>query len=149
MRDFVLGLLSGDGDWPATRSADLRRVDLDVLLEDDVRNALMRLNPEIAEEPSRADEVLYRLRGITLSARSTGLVPANEEFRAWLSGEKAMPYGPEHQHVPVALIDFDNLSRNTYRVATEVTFRHVGLPAYCGACVRWRCIVTHGQFRRG
>lgn len=124
VRDFVLSLLSGDGDWPATRGTDLGRVDLDVLLEDDVRNALVRLNPEIAEEPSRADEVLYRLRGITLSARSTGLVPANEEFRAWLLGEKAMPYGQEHQNVPVTLIDFDNLSRNTYRVATDVTFRH-------------------------
>ncbi|MBF6333303.1 type I restriction endonuclease subunit R [Nocardia transvalensis] len=125
VQSFVLQLLSkNDGPWPAVRGPELERSELDVLVDSDVRNALIRLNPEIAEEPSRADEVLYRLRGITLSARSSGLVRANEEFREWLLGEKSLPYGSDHQHVPIRLIDFQNLSRNTYTSSTEVTFRH-------------------------
>src|SRR5262245_61964870 len=120
VQSFVLELLSGDGGaWPTVRGPDLERSELDVLIDDDVRKALLRLNPEIAEEPSRAEEVLYRLRGITLSARSSGLVRANEEFREWLLGEKSLPYGRDHQHVPIRLIEFRNLSRNTYAVSTE------------------------------
>ena len=125
VQSFVLELLSGNGGaWPTLRGPDLERSELDVLVDNDVRSALLRLNPEIAEEPSRADEVLYRLRGITLSARSSGIVRANEEFREWLLGEKSLPYGREHQYVPVRLIDFQNLSRNTYTLSAEVTFRH-------------------------
>ena len=45
-----------------------------------LREALIRLNPEIAAQPDRADEVLYKLRAIVLSVRSDGLVQANEEF---------------------------------------------------------------------
>ncbi len=64
-----------------------------------LREALIRLNPEIAAEPDRADEVLYRLRAILLVVRSDGLVRANEEFTAWLHGERSMPFGPNGEHV--------------------------------------------------
>jgi hypothetical protein len=38
-----------------------------VLVEALLREALIRLNPEIAEKPDRADEVIYKLRAILLS----------------------------------------------------------------------------------
>ena len=39
------------------------------MVESMVKAALIRLNPEIAEEPNRADEVIYKLRSLILSAQ--------------------------------------------------------------------------------
>jgi type I restriction enzyme R subunit len=58
--------------------------------------------------------VLYKLRAIVLSVRSDGLIRANEEFTAWLRGERSMPFGKDGEHVTVRLVDFDDLSRNQY-----------------------------------
>nr|WTA70834.1 HsdR family type I site-specific deoxyribonuclease [Micromonospora sp. NBC_00855] len=122
---LALDLLSAaDGGWRLVRGIELDRSELDVVVESEVRQALVRLNPEIAADPARADEVIYQLRGIILSARSAGLVRANEEFRHWLLGEKSMPFGRDHQHVTVKLIEFDDPSRNSYSISSEVTFRH-------------------------
>lgn len=109
--------------WRRVASADIPRQHQDVLVESWVREALMRLNPEIAAQPDRADEVLYKLRAIVLSVRSDGLVRANEEFTAWLRGERSMPFGQNNEHVPVRLIDFDNLDQNQYVVTQQFTFR--------------------------
>ena len=71
----------------------------DVMVEPWVREALIRLNPEIAAQPDRADEVIYNLRACILSVQADGLVRANENFMAWLRGEKTMPFGPHGEHV--------------------------------------------------
>jgi len=102
-----------------------------VFIEAYLREALIRLNPEIAAQPERADEVLYKLRAIVLSVRSDGLIRANEEFTAWLRGERSMPFGENNQHVTIHLIDFGDPSlhsgqasdNNQYIASTQVTFR--------------------------
>ena len=95
----------------------------DVFIETYLREALIRLNPEIASQPERADEVLYKLRAIVLSVRSDGLIRANEEFTAWLRGDRSMPFGINNEHVTVKLIDYDDLDQNQYIVTTQYTFR--------------------------
>lgn len=45
--------------WRRVASADIPRQHQDVLIESWVREALIRLNPEISAQPDRADEVLY------------------------------------------------------------------------------------------
>ncbi len=109
--------------WRRLASADFPRQPQDVLVESWVREALIRLNPEITAQPDRADEVLYRLRAIVLSVRSDGLIRANEEMMAWIRGERSMPFGQNNEHVPVRLIDFDNLEQNQYVVTQQFTFR--------------------------
>lgn len=109
--------------WRRLASADFPRQPQEVLVESWVREALIRLNPEIAAQPDRADEVLYRLRAIVLSVRSDGLIRANEEMMAWIRGERSMPFGQNNEHVPVRLIDFDNLEQNQYVVTQQFTFR--------------------------
>ncbi|HBP6821570.1 TPA: HsdR family type I site-specific deoxyribonuclease [Pseudomonas aeruginosa] len=109
--------------WRRVASAEIPRQHQDVLVESWVREALIRLNPEIAAQPDRADEVLYKLRAIVLAVRSDGLIRANEEFTAWLRGERSMPFGHNNEHVPVRLIDFDNLDQNQYVVTQQFTFR--------------------------
>ena len=42
-----------------------------------------------------------------MGVRSDGLVKANEEFAAWLNGERSMPFGESGEHVTIRLIDFE------------------------------------------
>ena len=94
VRDFVRDLIESD-DVQFVPGNSLPRQAGDVLLENQVKEALVRLNPEIGADPQRADEVLYHLRAIVQSARHTpNPVVANEEFAAWLTGQKSMPFGP-------------------------------------------------------
>lgn len=105
--------------WRFVPDEELPRQHSEVLVESMVRDALIRLNPEIKAQPDRADEVLYRLRTIPLSVRSEGLVRANELFAEWLRGEKSMPFGERGEHTQVALIDFEDLSNNDYVVTSQ------------------------------
>ena len=116
------GRVSGLG-WHYIRPGDLPREPQEALVEPYLRDALIRLNPDIAANPSRAEDVLYRLRAIVMGVRSDGLVKANEEFAAWAQGERSMPFGPNGEHVTVRLIDFDDIEQNTYVVTQQLTFR--------------------------
>ena len=109
--------------WRYAAPAEVPRQIQEVLVEPWLRDALIRLNPEIAAQPDRADEVLYKLRAIVLSVRSDGLIRANEEMTAWMRGERSMPFGPNNEHVPVRLIDFDDLKQNHFVVTQQYTYR--------------------------
>lgn len=119
---FIRDLLKSMG-WTFVDRDKLPRQPLDVLVESHLREALIRLNATIAERPERADEVLYRLRAANMTVRNTGLVKANEEFAAWLLGERSMPFGENGEHVTIRLIDFDNLKNNRFVVTQQFTFR--------------------------
>ena len=67
-------------DWKFKSAEQLGRGINEVMVEADVKAALMRLNPEIKAKPELADEVIYRLRAILISVNQIGLVKANEEF---------------------------------------------------------------------
>jgi type I restriction enzyme R subunit len=109
--------------WRFVAPTGVPRQIQEVLVEPWLRDALIRLNPEIAVQPDRADEVLYKLRAIVLSVRSDGLIRANEEMTAWMRGERSMPFGNNSEHVPVRLIDLDDLSQNLYIVTQQYTYR--------------------------
>ncbi|MBT4101167.1 MAG: HsdR family type I site-specific deoxyribonuclease [Gemmatimonadetes bacterium] len=114
--------MSGLG-WHYLSHHDLPRQPQEALVEDHLREALIRLNPTIAANPDRVDDVLSRLRAIIMAVRSDGLVKANEEFAAWLNGEKSMPFGENGVHVTIKLIDFDDLEQNQYVVTQQYTFQ--------------------------
>ena len=116
------GQLSGLG-WHYLSHENLPRQPQEALVEDHLRDALIRLNPVIAAQPDHADDVLYRLRAIIMGVRSDGLVKANEEFAAWLVGDKSMPFGENGEHVTIKLIDFEDLKQNQYVVTQQYTFR--------------------------
>ncbi len=109
--------------WRYVTPTEVPRQIQEVLVESWLRDALIRLNAEIAAQPDRADEVLYKLRAIVLSVRSDGLIRANEEMTAWMRGERSMPFGPNNEHVAVRLIDFDNPKQNQYIVTQQYTYR--------------------------
>ncbi|MDT0552111.1 type I restriction endonuclease subunit R [Urechidicola vernalis] len=105
--------------WKFKSSNEIQRGVNEVLVESDLKEALIRLNPEIGVNPILADEVIYKLRTVLIAVNQVGLVKANEEFFKWLTGEKTMPFGENNRHVPVRLIDFDDLSNNSYIVTNQ------------------------------
>ncbi|WP_029586372.1 type I restriction endonuclease subunit R [Bradyrhizobium sp. URHD0069] len=116
------GRVSGLG-WHFIGPADLPRQPQEVLVGSQLSDALIRLNPAVAASPSRVEDVLYRLRAIIMSARSDGLVKANEEFAAWLLGERSMPFGQNGEHVTICLVDFDRIENNSFVVTQQFTIR--------------------------
>ncbi len=109
--------------WEYVPAADVPRQWGDVMVETWLREALINLNPEIAAEPDRADEVIYNLRAILLAVQADGLVRANENFMAWLRGEKTMPFGKNGEHVPVRLVDAANPANNNLVVTNQWTYQ--------------------------
>jgi type I restriction enzyme R subunit len=109
--------------WEYVPAIDVFRQLGDVMVESWLRQALIRLNPEIATQPDRADEVIYALRAILLSVQADGLVRANENFMSWLRGEKTMPFGPNGEHVPVRLVDAENPANNQLVVTNQWVFQ--------------------------
>lgn len=110
--------------WLYQTPEELNRGVNEVLVESDLKEALIRLNPEIKLSPDLADEVIYKLRAILISVNQVGLVKANEEFFKWMTGEKTMPFGENNRHVPVRLIDFDDLTNNRYVVTNQYRIHH-------------------------
>lgn len=108
--------------WAYIHGPSLERSTADVLLESVLAGALVRLNPDIAAQPDRADEVIYKLRAI-VSGVGSGLVGANEELMSWVRGEQSMPFGPDGAHVTIKLIDFDDVGLNTFIVSNQVTVK--------------------------
>lgn len=110
--------------WVYKAANDIPRGVNEVLVEPELKDALIRLNPEIRQNPALADEVIYKLRAVLLMVNQVGLVKCNEEFFKWLTGEKTMPFGENNRHVPVRLVDFDTLSNNSYVVTHQYRIHH-------------------------
>ncbi len=109
--------------WRFLAPRHLARLPHEVMVEGHVREALIRLNPAIAAQPDRAEDVLHRLRSILMAVRKDGLVNANEEFTAWLRGNRSMPFAEGGEHAAIDLIDFSDLERNQYVVTTKFIYR--------------------------
>jgi len=111
-------------EWVYQSPEQLNRGVNEVLVESALKASLIQLNPEIAAKPELADEVIYKLRAILISVNQVGLVKANEEFFKWMVGDKTMPFGENNRHVPVKLIDFDDLSQNSYSITNQFRIHH-------------------------
>ena len=109
--------------WNYVPGVQVPRQPGDVMVESWLREALLRLNPEIAAQPDRADEVIYALRATILSVQADGLVRANENFMAWLRGEKTMPFGHNGEHVSVRLVDTVQPANNRLTVVNQWTYQ--------------------------
>lgn len=112
------------GFWQYKSPQELNRSVNEVLLESELKESLIRLNPEIRNNPDLADEVIYKLRAILISVHQVGLVRANEEFFKWLQCDKTMPFGENNRHVPVRLIDFEELKNNSFIATTQFRIHH-------------------------
>ena len=97
-----------------------------VFVEADLLAALRRLNPDIDAVPARAAEIVKELRRLVLAADNDGLVETNKSLAQWLRGLRTHKFVDATQHVPVKLIDFENLGNNRLVVSDEVTYGTIG-----------------------
>ncbi|MFX0573123.1 type I restriction endonuclease subunit R [Nocardia nepalensis] len=115
-------LTSDDLGWEHIRGTDLQRLPTSVLLEEHVRDALIRLNPLIKRDPRRVDEIIPKLRAVILSVGEDGLLGSNSKMLDWLKGQITHRFVGTRRAVSIRLIDFDNPRSNSRIVSDEVVF---------------------------
>lgn len=118
---MVLSSLSSNG-WKYIPADELPRTYSDVMVEPMVKDALIRLNPEIAAEPSRADEVIYKLRTLILTVQPHDLVTQNELFKKLVFEENAFPFGKDGRMIPIRFfgtLKKEDLALNEYVVTNQ------------------------------
>jgi type I restriction enzyme R subunit len=113
----------GGVKWKYVQADLLQRDITEVLVENELKDALCRLNPIIADNPDKADEVIHKLRAILITVSNVGLVRANEEFAKWLRNEVTLPIGLNNEHVTICLIDFENLKNNSFVLSNQLKVR--------------------------
>lgn len=113
----------GNVKWKYIQPELLQRNITDIFLEKELKESLIRLNPAISDNPERAEEIIRKLRAVLISVGNVGLVRANEEFSRWLRGEITMPLGKNHEHVPVCLIDFEEINNNSFILTNQFKIR--------------------------
>ena len=114
--------------WKYIPADQLRRDLTDVMVEPMVKDALIRLNPEIAEEPSRADEVIYKLRAMLQPFPHDNLVSQNEAFKKKLFEENSYPFGKDGKPTPITFFGTmtkDQLAKNEYVVTNQWVYPSV------------------------
>ncbi|CAN5681818.1 HsdR family type I site-specific deoxyribonuclease [soil metagenome] len=109
--------------WKYVQADLLQRDITEVFVEKELKEALCRLNPDIAAHPERAEEVIHKLRAILITVNNVGLVRANEEFSKWLRNEITLPIGKNNEHVAIRLIDFDVLKNNSFILSNQYRIR--------------------------
>ena len=121
IEQMIISTLRGNG-WTYIPAEDLPRNYSDVMVEPMVKDALIRLNPEIAEEPSRADEVIYKLRTVILSVQPRNLITQNELFKKMVFEENAYPFGKDGRMIPIRFFGTmkkEDLALNEYVVTNQ------------------------------
>jgi type I restriction enzyme, R subunit len=121
IEQMVLTSLKNNG-WKYIPTEELQREYSDVMVETMIKEALIRLNPEIAEEPSRADEVIYKLRTLILTVQPHNLVTQNELFKKMVFEENSYPFGKDGRMIPIRFFGTmtkEDLLLNEYVVTNQ------------------------------
>ena len=105
--------------WKYRAAAGIGRPERSVLLEGQLKEALMRLNPVIAENPNYADTVVYRLRTLITTVRPHDLITQNEQFRKLVFEQNSFPFGKDGRSVSIKFFDYDNIGNNDFVVTNQ------------------------------
>lgn len=127
VESMLLATLKANG-WKYIPAEQLPRSHSDVMVEPMVKEALIRLNPEIAAEPSRADEVIYKLRSLILAVRPHNLVTQNELFKKLVFEENSYPFGKDGRMTPIRFFGTmtkEALEQNEYIVTNQWIYPQV------------------------
>lgn len=111
-----------DNGWKYISREHLDREQNDVIVDSLLKNALIKLNPEIQEDTDRADEVIHKLRTIILSVQPHNLIAQNEIFKKALFENNSYPFGKDGRMVSIKFFDYDDISRNSFVVTNQWTF---------------------------
>jgi len=122
LEEMLIATISKNG-WKYIPAEELPRNHADVMVEPMVRDALIRLNPEIAAKPDYADDVIYKLRTVILSVQPHNLVTQNEQFKKMIFEENSYPFGKDGRNVPIRFFGTGaDLDKNEYIVTNQWVF---------------------------
>ncbi len=124
IEQMLISVLQKNG-WTYIAADKMSRQDNEVLVESMVKSALIRLNPEIAEDPNRADEIIYKLRSLILSVQPHNLIAQNEMFKKLIFEENSFPFGKDGRMVPIRFFGTmtrENLALNEYVVTNQWSY---------------------------
>ena len=108
--------------WTYIDPEHLNRDHTDVIIDSLLKNALIKLNPEIQEDTDRADEVIHRLRTMILSVQPHNLIAQNEIFKKALFENNSYPFGEDGRKVTIKFFDYDDISKNSFVVTNQWVF---------------------------
>ena len=123
IENLVRDVLSQGLGWRFVPNHKLDRSEKDVFVESILVEKLQELNPAVRQRSDRVGEIIYKLESIIFTVHDTGLVRSNEEFSKWLKGEQSLPYGENNRHIPIRIIDFDDMENNDYIITTQYSFK--------------------------
>ena len=121
IEQMIVSTLGSNG-WTYIPAEELPRDYSDVMVEPMVKEALIRLNPEIKAEPSRADEVIYKLRTLILSVQPHNLVTQNELLKKMMFEENSYPFGENGRMIPIRFFGTmtkEELAKNEYVITNQ------------------------------
>lgn len=118
VEDMVIKAIESNG-WNYIPASDLPRADSEVLVEPYLRDALIRLNPCIAETPSHADTVIYKLRALISTVRPHDLVTQNERFKKLIFEENSFPFDKDGRSISIRFFDYDDPANNHFVVTNQ------------------------------
>ena len=118
VEDMVIHAVQKNG-WEYVPASSLPRKESDVLVEAYLRDALIRLNPCIAENPANADTVIYKLRALISTVRPHDLVIQNERFKKLIFEENSFPFDKDGRSVSIKFFDYDDPANNRFVVTNQ------------------------------
>ena len=118
VEDMVIHTLQQNG-WEYIPAVELPRAESDVMVESHLRDALIRLNPCIAENPNHADTVIYKLRALIATVRPHDLVTQNERFKKLIFEENSFPFDKDGRSISIRFFDYDNPENNRFVVTNQ------------------------------
>ncbi len=118
VEDMVIHAVESNG-WNYIPAEDLPRAESDVLVERHLRDALIRLNPCIADNPAHADTVIYKLRALISTVRPHDLVTQNEHFKKLIFEENSFPFDKDGRSISIKFFDYNNPENNTFVVTNQ------------------------------
>jgi type I restriction enzyme R subunit len=105
-RDLGWRYMPGDQVTANLRGGD----EQEMLLIPVLRERLKRLNPAVVVDDDRANVVITRLRALR----------DNQEWIAWLRGERTVQFVPEENAQTITLVDFDDPDENDFLATNQV-----------------------------
>ena len=118
VEDMVIQAIKANG-WDYIPAGALPRAESDVMVECYLRDALIRLNPCITENPSHADTVIYKLRALISTVRPHDLVTQNERFKKLIFEENSFPFDKDGRSISIRFFDYDNPENNSFVVTNQ------------------------------
>lgn len=118
LEDMVIQAIEANG-WTYIPADKLPRAESEVMVEKFLREALIRFNPCIAENPDHADTVIYKLRALISTVRPHDLVTQNERFKKFIFEGNSFPFDKDGRSISIKFFDYDNPNNNNFVVTNQ------------------------------